>query len=429
MTASNPRLLAIKALKAVFIEKKSLDEIFDLKNTPELNLIKFMTYGVLREAQSLEFILAQLLSKPAKLKPILKIILLLGLFQLKSMRIPPHAAINETVELTKRLHQTYATGLVNAILRRFLADKENLLKQLNTTFISEHPDWLLTKIQEAYPENWQDIVAANNQHPPMHLRVNQRKITCTDYLTLLAEHHIKADNPAGYPDALTLQTPTDVAALPQFAEGWVSVQDLAAQHAPYLLDLKAGQRVLDACAAPGGKSCHLLEVSDIDLTCMDIAKNRLTRVNENLTRLNLLAHVLIDDASKPQHLTERFARILIDAPCSGTGVIRRHPDIKFLRQAQDIKTLHQLQVKIINALAPYLEVQGLMLYATCSILPEENDFTIQAALAQLNNFVIMPLNFSTAHQKRYHQTQYGCQFLPTPGLNDGFYYALLKRTY
>jgi 16S rRNA (cytosine967-C5)-methyltransferase len=429
MRSTNTRNSALNALKQVIIEHKSLDEALDLEEQKDLSFVKFLAYGVLREYESLNIILNQLLNKPIKTKEIeLKLILLLGLFQLKNSHTPEHAAINETVELTKLNHLDYAKGLVNAILRRFLREKTTLLAQLQSTTITEHPQWLLEKIQATYPNHWQTILKTNNMQAPMHLRVNQRKTTTIEYMELLRQQEITGTIHAGLPDAITLNEAINVAELPKFQEGWISVQDLAAQKAAYLLDLKPGQKVLDVCAAPGGKSCHILESCDIQLTSMDISNRRLNLINENLKRLDLKADVRQGDASRPQEFDTLFDRILIDAPCSGTGVIRRHPDIKFLRQAKDIDQLHQLQVKIIVESAKNLKPNGLLLYATCSILREENDLTIKKALEQLKLFSTTPINTIVPENINAQTTAYGWQILPKEKGSDGFYYAILSKS-
>lgn len=427
MHRTNQRNTALQALKQVIIQHKSLDDALDLETQQDLSFVKFLTYGLLREYESLSFLLDKLLNKPLKAKEIeLKLILLLGLLQLKNAHTPEHAAINETVELTKLNHLDYAKGLVNAILRRFVREKTALLSQLDAANLTEHPAWLLKKIQHTYP-NWQSIINSNNTQAPMHLRVNQRKTKTSEYIKQLQEHNIKAITHEGLPDAITLNEAISVTELPNFQEGWVSVQDLAAQQAAYILDLKRGQYVLDACAAPGGKSCHILEHCDVHLTSMDISKRRLNLIHENLTRLNLQAEVREGDASTTQKFDKLFDRILIDAPCSGTGVIRRHPDIKFLRQAKDINQLHELQVKIILECAKYLKPNGLLLYATCSILEEENDATIKTALETLKSFSTEPIKHSPPPDITTKITSYGWQILPKTTGSDGFYYALLRK--
>ncbi len=429
MRSTNSRNIALEALKKVLIEHKSLDEALDLEAQADLSFVKFLAYGILREYESLSFLLNQLLNKPLKAKEIeLKLIVLLGLFQLKNSNTPEHAAINETVELTKLNHLDYAKGLVNAILRRFVREKTALLARLQKTEMTEHPKWLLEKIQRNYPKDWQAIINTNNTQAPMHLRVNQRKTTTTEYIQRLHQQEIIATAHAGLPDAITLNEANNVTELPKFQEGWVSVQDLAAQQAAYLLDLKHGQNVLDACAAPGGKSCHILELCDINLTSMDISNRRLGLINDNLKRLNLKANVRQGDASAPQKFDLLFDRILIDAPCSGTGVIRRHPDIKFLRQAEDIKQLHELQVKIIVECAKYLKPNGLLLYATCSILNEENDATIKTALKASKSLSLHPMKHKMPLDISTQITTYGWQILPNATGSDGFYYALLSKS-
>ena len=429
MRTTSIRNAALNALKQVIIERKSLDEALDIEEQRDLSFVKFLAYGVLREYESLSFLLNQLLNKPLKAKEIeLKLILLLGIFQLKNSHTPEHAAINETVELTKLNHLEYAKGLVNAILRRFLREKATLLPQLQAAIITEHPKWLLEKIQLTYPKHSQTIINTNNTQAPMHLRVNQRKTTTKEYIELLHQQEITATPHEDLPDAITLKEAINVTELPKFHEGWISVQDLAAQQAAYLLDLKPGQNILDACAAPGGKSCHILECCDVNLTSMDISNRRLNLILENLERLGVKANVRQGDASMPQNFEILFDRILIDAPCSGTGVIRRHPDIKFLRQAEDIDKLHQLQVKIILECAKNLKPNGLLLYATCSILSEENDLTIKKALGQLKFFKTHPINLKTPPNITAQATAYGWQILPNETGPDGFYYALLSKS-
>lgn len=383
---------------------------------------------MLREYQSLNFILNQLLDKPLKNKDlILTLILLLGLFQLKNSRIPKHAIINETVNLCKIYKYDYASSLTNAILRRFDREQEQLLEKLNQQNLSEHPAWLEQMIKENFPHTWAEIFKANNTPAPMYLRVNQRKISTQDYLKLLNTQEIKASIHEGIPETLTLKEPIDVNELPNFDQGFVSVQDLAAQLAAHLLELKPGQSVLDACAAPGGKSCHMLELCDIDLSCLDSSEKRLQRVTENLERLNLKAKLIRDDASTAfKDQTNLFDRILVDAPCSGTGVIRRHPDIKFLRQATDINQFHQLQVDIIKNLIRVLKPGGILLYSTCSILAKENDQTIEEIITKFPQIKLEKINLNHLNINN-HASNYGQQLSPVIKGHDGFYYAKLIK--
>lgn len=424
--ANSARASSLHALLEVLAKGRSLDDA--LKDAPEkdLSLIRFLVYGVLREYGQLEFLLTQLLNKPLKPKELaLKIILFLGLFQLKSSRIPLHAAINETVELTKDAGYDYASGLVNAILRRFSREQAALLDELAKADITEPPSWLVKKLKLQYSDTWQQILIANNLQAPMHLRINRRKTQLAEYLNLLIENNIAATAHPLFPEAITLLSPIDVQELPQFNQGWVSVQDLAAQLAAHIIDLGPGQKVLDACAAPGGKTCHMLELCDIELTSMDISSSRLASVRENLERLGLAANLLCADASEPLNNFPQFDRILLDAPCSGTGVIRRHPDIKFLRKEKDIIALHEEQIKIIDQLHTVLKPNGLLLYATCSILGEENDLTIKKALERHQDLIF--LDIPTLPETGAQRTQYGYQFLPNISGTDGFYYALLKK--
>ena len=437
MILNDVRSTALACLTQVLRQGKSLDaaltEASEQINPNDTALLKFLCYGLLREYESLHELLAQLLSKPLAAKAFqLHLLLLLGLFQLKNSRIPAYAIINESVKLCKRLKNPYASGLVNAVLRRFEREQAQLLAALAKKPGLNHPQFLIEKFQQHYPSRYREIIDNNNIAAPMHLRINQRQTTTKAYLSLLETAGIEARTINGFPDALTLTTPIDVQHLPYFTEGWVSVQDLAAQMTPYLLQLQDNLTVLDACAAPGGKSCHMLEVANIDLCSLDISAKRLEKIRENLARLNLTAQLITADATafadKNPQLS--FDRILIDAPCSGTGVIRRHPDIKFLRRKEDIAKLHAEQVALITKLASLVKPGGLLLYSTCSILPEENDLSVSAACGQLPHFatVMLTENFAPLGAAKLIQaTQYGYQFLPNPESHDGFYYALLRR--
>ncbi|WP_235603051.1 16S rRNA (cytosine(967)-C(5))-methyltransferase RsmB [Piscirickettsia litoralis] len=319
----------------------------------------------------------------------------------------------------------HAKGLVNAILRAAQRQDYPLLTQ--DIAVYSHPNWLIKRCKRAWPERWQNILKANNERPPMSLRVNQRWGTREAYLEKLAEVNIAAESIEinACKQAIRLEKPTAVTALPGFSEGACSVQNEAAQLAASLLDLVSGQRVLDACAAPGGKSCHILETADnIDLTCVDVDGKRLERVQENLRRLNLSAELLeaavekIDDWWDGQ----LFDRILLDAPCSGTGVIRRHPDIKLLRTLEDIGQLHHLQLHLLTALWPCLKKGGILVYATCSILPEENEAVIKKFLTTQKGSEEVKIEADWGVARPF-----GRQIFPEVDGMDGFYYAKLRK--
>jgi 16S rRNA (cytosine967-C5)-methyltransferase len=356
-------------------------------------------------------------------------LLLLGLYQLGYMEIPPHAAVSETVAVTALLkNKSWARGLVNAILRRFQREKETLNAQLDKdeTASSAHPAWLIKLLKEAWPQAWSDIVAANNQRPPMTLRINRRHNSREDYRMTLEAAGLASEPALHAPDALTLAQPVNVDQLPGFSKGDVSVQDAAAQLAAVLVAPEPGMRVLDACAAPGGKTGHLLEIcSDIELTAIDIEAKRLAGVEQNLTRLRLNAKLLAADAATPSAWWDGkpFDRILLDAPCSASGVIRRHPDIKLLRQADDIGQLVRLQASILEALWPLLKPGGTLIYATCSVLPQENSDQLANFLAKHEDATERALEVPWGQAATV-----GRQILPGQDGMDGFFYACIEKT-
>ena len=376
----------------------------------------------------LENIIKKLLDKPLKGKTrIVHCLLLVGLYQLLYMRIPAHAAVDEVVNATKSLKSDSFRGLVNGVLRRFLREQEDILAVVDKNWQTLHPEWFVNKLKKAYP-NWREIIEANNQKPPMWLRVNQQQNNTKTYRTLLEEQEIAAfecDNP----HALRLAQPLSVSKLPNFEQGAVTVQDLNAQWSALLLEPQNGELILDACAAPGGKTTHILEMApQSKVIALDVEAHRLKRVEENLARLNQQATVVCGDATEPEKwLSEiglsgaSFDRILLDAPCSATGVIRRHPDIKWLRQETDIAQLVALQGQILKALWAKLKPNGILLYATCSVLPDENSQQIQHFLAETPDAELMTLPFEQT------ENTIGIQFLPQENGGDGFYYAKLRK--
>jgi len=289
-----------------------------------------------------------------------------------------------------------------------------------------HPEWLIKLLQKSWPKNWEEILNANNDRPPLHLRVNLSKISRDDYLKKLESLNIHAKTHATSKTAITLEKPVDISALPDFYRGFVSVQDLAAQYAVDLLELKPGLRVLDACAAPGGKTAHILEnTPDLqELVAVDLIDKRLEMIQNNLTRLQLSATLICGDATKPLKWWDgkKFDRILLDAPCSGTGVIRRHPDIKILRQEKDINNNAALQFKLLEALWPLLNNDGILVYATCSVLPQENQMVIEKFLLKYNNAQEKPITVSWGHK-----VTHGIQIFPETSGSDGFYYAKILK--
>jgi 16S rRNA (cytosine967-C5)-methyltransferase len=398
-------------------------------NTPrDQAFVQAICYGVCRWYDRLDNIVQHLLSKPLKEKDKdIYCLLLIGLYQLIEMRIPEHAAVSETVSAVQDFKKIWAKNLVNAVLRNFIRQRDELLKKTenNLSAFYSHPAWIIAKVKAGWPTDWQAILTANNQHPPFSLRVNQRHITRSDYLTTLPETikaHIIPETQSG----ISLVEPIDVGLLPGFAAGDVSVQDGAAQLAAELLELSPAQRVLDACAAPGSKTAHILEVqSDIELLAIDVDAKRLQSVRDNLIRLKLSAScVNADVGDVPSWWDGKlFDRILLDAPCSASGVIRRHPDIKLLRRETDIAKLAMTQLHLLSTLWTVLGPGGMLVYATCSIFPEENIEVIKTFLA----------SHPEAKEEKITATWgkeclWGRQVLPGMHGMDGFYYVCLRKT-
>ncbi|AGI34000.1 16S rRNA (cytosine(967)-C(5))-methyltransferase RsmB [Mannheimia haemolytica] len=397
----------------------------------DLPLVQEITFGVCRVLPRLESIIKLLVEKPLKGKTrLVHCLLLVGLYQLLYMRVPAHAAVDEVVNATKTLKLDSFRALTNGVLRRFLREQEEILAKVDKHWQTLHPEWLVNKLKKAYP-NWREIVEANNQRPPMWIRVNQQHIKTNDYAALISElvepeFAKNSENPtACVPKcALLLERAVNVNQLPHFEQGWATVQDAHAQWSAELLGAENGETVLDACAAPGGKTTHILEKAPkAKVMALDIEESRLSRVRENLVRLGQIAQVICGDASKPEEWLEEgvlFDRILLDAPCSATGVIRRHPDIKWLRKEGDIAELATLQGEILKALWQRLKPNGILLYATCSVLPQENSEQIQRFLQDTPNAKQLEIDFNG--EKVLEK-----QFFPQPNGGDGFFYAKLQK--
>ena len=429
----NPRLGAAKALATVLNGKASLNSSLpsqlDKVEDRDRSLTQDLAFGTARWQPRLSALADKILKKPFKYDDTdVQALLLVGLYQLLYTRVPAHAAISETVDCADKLKKPWAKALLNAVLRRAQRESEALLAEMEHDPVvrTSHPRWLQKSLKYFWPEQWEDICAANNAHPPMILRVNRHHSSRDSYLQLLARAGINA-TPCVYSiDGIVLEAAKDVHWLPGFAEGWISIQDEAAQLAADLLGLSPGQRVLDACCAPGGKTCHILEVEKnlAGVVAVDIESKRLGRVRENLARLGLRAELIAADVRDISSWWdgESFQRILLDSPCSATGVIRRHPDIKITRQVDDIAALAVLQGELLDALWPTLEVGGILLYSTCSTLPTENTEVVEAFLARTS--CARELDLSTrAGIKQTH----GRQLLAKEGGHDGFYYAKLIK--
>lgn len=419
----NPRREAARILGGILNDQGSLSSLAPA--SADAALVQELCYGVCRHYFELAQVASSLLEKPLRKKDRdVWCLLLVGLYQLFYLRVPDHAAINETVAAVRK---PWARGLVNAVLREARRrwpdySAENFA---DPALCWSHPAWLIDKLRRDWPDHWTDILRANNERAPMTLRVNRRRTSRDDYLERLLAAGIGAHQGTLGEDALILDAPVPVQALPGFQDGLCSVQDEASQLAAALLRLDAGQRVLDACAAPGGKTCAMLErAGDLDLLSLDNDAARLERIRDNLARLGLQARVECADAARPGQWWDGrpFDRILLDVPCSGTGVIRRHPDIKLLRKAEDVEGMRERQQAILTAAWPLLKPGGFLLYSTCSVLIEENN-------AQIAKFLHhTPDARAAALPGDWGQPcEIGRQLLPGTANSDGFYYALLEK--
>ncbi len=430
----NVRALAAQVLAPLLRQHGSLSTHLPdhLAHCPERDraLLQQLCYGTMRELFRLEQLAKRFLRKPFKQQDLdIQALLLIGLWQLRSSRIPAHAALNETVDACTALNKSWAAKLLNAILRRFQRERDEAEQALasDEMFQWNHPQWMISKLQHNWPDHWQSILQANDTQAPMTLRVNKRLLTREAALQKLADASIFAEPCPFSADGIRLNKATDVADLPGFAEGELSVQDEAAQLAAGLLDLSDKQRVLDACAAPGGKLCHLLEHNAHlqDVVAIELEPERAQRIHDNLHRLGLQleCEVLTNDATSRDwwngHL---FDRILIDAPCSGTGVIRRHPDIKLLRRGEDIAALAHVQLNILANLWTMLKPGGRLVYATCSIFGQENERVIERFLQQQSDALHKPIDAEWGEARPF-----GRQLFPQIDGHDGFYYAVLDK--
>lgn len=423
---NNERLQALKILTSLLTEHHTLSQL--MPSSAELSpMTKEICFGVCRHYLRLEAIADILVDKRPKAIEVW-LALLMGIYQLQYMNQPDYAVVKETVALLEKSKKTWAKGLVNAVLRNFCRKREEILAQLanNPDFIHGHPDFLLNHLKKDWPMDWTAIVQANDAHPPMTLRVNLNKSSVDDYLLLLEQAGLFAQKHPVAAQGITLLAPCDVYKLPGFAEGWVSVQDAAAQLAPTLLDLKPALRVLDACCAPGGKTCHILEMEPALAECvaLDVDSKRLRRVKDNLARYGAAVHLVQGDALNPSQWWDNqlFDRILLDAPCSATGVIRRHSDIKLLRTDEEIEAIVNIQYAMLRSLWPLLAPNGRMVYATCSIISEENEQQLAAFAAEFPDCTVLPIDSSWGRT-----TGHGRQILPGEQGMDGFFYGVLIK--
>ena len=428
---TNARAAAARILGRLLAGQGSLNSsLARYSEYDSYSLMQEICYGVCRYYFALQAAVDELLKKPLRSKDQdVYCLLLVGAYQIYQMRVPDHAAVNETVKAARALKKPWAHGLVNSLLRRLIDRKDHWLelsqsKQPEIRFL--HPLWLIQAVQRDWPDHWQQILQSNNQRAPMSLRINKLKTSRDEYLRALEDTGRKAYAGKLTDTALYLENPCAVEELPGFPEGMASVQDEASQLVAPLMKLAPGLTVLDACAAPGGKTCHILE-SEPSLTrllALDIDDSRLPGIKENLQRLGLRAQVKVADASQVERWWdgEAFQRILLDAPCSATGVIRRHPDIKILRQQQDIDSLAERQLKLLQSLWTCLAPEGLLLYTTCSILKAENERTVERFLATCGD-----AKYQAIAADWGLECAFGRQLLPDHKGTDGFYYALLRK--
>lgn len=428
----NLRSDAAKVLYAILEQGKSarecLPETQQGYSEQDKAWLQEMVYGVLRQLPILQFWLRKLLDKPLKKRlKVVEHLIMLGFYQLAFTRVSTHAAVSETVAGCKKLKADSLKGLTNAILRNFIRQEIDQDIPDDQQITSGLPKWLYKRLEQHYPDNLTELVHAMQHRPPIWLRVNQQQTTITAYQEELSRQNVEFELSDQHPQGLILSKGRDITSLPGYQEGWFAVQDGAAQLAASLLDAQADEHVLDCCAAPGGKTCHIIELQPnlAQCTALDIDDSRLRRVQENLDRLSLSAKLVAGDATAPENWWDGqlFDRILLDAPCSATGVIRRHPDIKWLRKSSDIDVLVVLQRQILNTMWSLLKPGGTLLYATCSILPDENSQQIADFLRQTPDASLSPLS------NEENSAAPGRQILPGEGQMDGFYYARLLKSH
>ena len=435
-TPAQVRAAAARLVAGTLQDGRSLDEqlAHDTDEGSARGLKRSLAYGTLRWHFRLDAILQRLAERPPeRMPPTLRALLEVGLFQLVSGETAAHAAVAETVNAARELGHARAAGFVNAVLRRCQREQADLLAAVDTDLAvrTAHPGWLVKQLRRERPAAVEAILAANNAHPPMWLRINQRRWSVAEAAAALEAAGWQVQRHPLAPCALCIEPAADVRTLPGFAEGRLSVQDPAAQLAVELLAPRSGERILDACAAPGGKTCHILERVDglCDLTALDVSDARLARVRESLDRLGLAADVRAGDAGRPADWWDGrpYDRILLDVPCSATGVIRRHPDIKLLRRAGDIQALVRRQADLLRTAWTLLVPGGTLLYTTCSVLRAENEGVVGAFLAATPEASDRTAVGTAGWPSRPGEAGPGYQVLPGEAGMDGFYYACLTR--
>jgi len=445
------RQVAFSWLVGVIIKGRSINELLaataqDGYSTPTVSassntitsldpqqraFAKQLLFGTIRHYHQLKGILDQLLQKAFKHKDQdLAILLMMGIYQLGYLSTADHAALSQSVEMTRKINKSWASGLVNGVLRQYLRNKQSIEQQLSAanTFRYSHPNWIINQIQQDWPDQADQILQANNRQGPMCLRVNTQQISRDAYRAQLLALDLECEPHPIAPDALLLTKACDVVQLPGFSQGLVTVQDAAPQLVVELLQLQSGLRVLDGCAAPGGKTTHILQrQADVKLVSVELSESRMQKIRQTLDRMGLDCELKCADILQTDDWWdgEAFDRILIDVPCTASGVIRRNPDIKIHRTKQDLKNTLALQQKILHSVWSLLKPGGILVYATCSLFKQENEQQIDRFL-QTNPAKLVVLPQQLASQLASH-SQLGYQILPAEFEMDGFYLCALKK--
>nr|BET44783.1 MAG: 16S rRNA (cytosine(967)-C(5))-methyltransferase RsmB [Candidatus Aschnera chinzeii] len=421
----NIRNICAQVIFSVFVRKQKLKTAIlkwqHIVINRDKKLLYEITYGIMRKFSILEFYVNKILYKPLNKKVlIIFYLLIVGVYQLRFMRIPAYAVISETVNAVIGLKYAPFKKLVNAVLRNFKIKKNIFDKLINNNDRQYlHPYWLLQLIKKYYPSQWKKIILINNQKAPIWIRINRLYTSLDNYLHILKNNNIKVTISNYVDNGIKIEDPCSVNTLPGFNDGWITVQDISSQKCVELLEPKNYEHILDVCAAPGIKTTYILEIAPkAHVVCIDINAKRIKLIKENLNRLNLHADIIIGDACDVNNLglKKQFDRILLDLPCSATGIIRRHPDIKWIRKYADISNLVILQYNILKSIWPLLKPDGILAYITCSILPEENEDQIRKFLFYHTNAVFM-----------YDKTKSMQQILPGDNDGDGFFYAYLTK--
>lgn len=425
--SAQSRADAAKVLASVVHGGRTLKNALAAREPKDRALVQAIVYGCLRHYWSFKPWIDQLLDKPLRLPKEANLLSLIhvGLYQITAMRVPDHAAVSETVTAAKLIGRKHAAGLVNAVLRKAMGQYKE-----GVTLGPSHPQWLMNRLQEDWPKQYESILDQNDQHPPLWLRLDTQAWSAQEAVAAYQKEGLTLTSHPCVETAWRVEPTVPVAQLPGFEQGRVSVQDPAAQLAAQLLRLEPGLRVLDACAAPGGKTCHLVQHEpELDqVIAVDSDADRLTQVDSNLARCGL-SHKVTTKCADVASMTwqgPKFHRILLDAPCSGTGVIRRHPDIKVLRRPEDIDQLARLQAKLLDSVWQLLRPGGVLVYATCSILRKENEQQIQRFVDRFSDVIVISMADKSIPWGQ--NSGFGRQILPGEADMDGFYYACLQKS-